>query len=1396
MYVAYYGRPGDSAGIAYWSGELQAAGGDMTAIIDVFGTSQEYVDRYGSLTHTEMVDAIYQQIFSRLPDTAGRDYYVGLLDNGDLTSAQLAYEVLNGATGSDLSAAENKLDVANDFTQYVDLVSVVYDATLINDAVSILSTVDATPATVSTGIDSSHSYLNGLSTVGLPGDLSGVTALSPGDAISSDLSVDGERDIFSITLEQWQSYSIDLSNALFDQATLRVFDPSGDAVAFSIGVNASSVRFNAAVSGTYHIVVSDLDGNSTGTYDLSTAVYAGDDYVANSSTAGSIVIEGGASEGVADGEIERVGDVDWISFTPAQWSTYNVEIYGHDLDDPNLQLVDAAGSVLASGSNGLLTDYTSNTADTLYIQVRDNAGSQPVGDYQVVVTLDQSDDFSADVVTTGSVALGNFANGELESVGDVDWFAVSMTQGQSYDLLVSSLELDGAEIELFDRSGGLINSPGTSGLAYTATSTGTHYVGVNAGSSSVPVGLYTLSFQNATISDDFSDNTGTSGKVVLGNFTNGEIEIAGDIDWFAVSVVQWETYDFQVSSLDLNAPEIRLYDETGALLLDPAASNLTHLATNSGTYYVGVDAGSSTATTGLYTVSFQNSSVADDYDATTATSGTVSLGGSSTGRLEQVSDADWFAVSISTAGSYDFNVSSSDLDAPVIKLYDSTGTILNNNTSASIADYSITQSGTYYLEILDGGGAVPVGDYTVAASLDAIADDYAADTTTTGNVAVGSSITGRLETEGDNDWFQITLAQWDTYDIQATSAALDDLEISLFDASGALLTDFSSSSGSYTAVTPGAHYVQVNGGTGSTSVGDYILSIGLGDTTDDYANDTSTTGSISLGGSMSGRLEVVADVDWYAVTLTQWETYDFAITSSDLDAPVLTLYDAAGTLINSPGAQSLSYTAEATGTFYIGVDAGAGSIPVGDYAISFSAGAADDDFTSDTSTAGMITVGGTAAGRLERVGDADWFAAVLSQWESYDIALSSPTLDAGRINVYDATGTLIHTGVAATETFIANASGTFYFEVVDGGGSTPVGDYDLALGAVDATDDYAGSTATSGVVLVGDTAAGRIETVGDTDWLAVDLDQGTTYYLTVNSSYLDKVGLRLLDGSALELGADLNGDADGNALVGYTPDLTGTYYLEIFDASGDFPVGPYTVAAALSGTTDDAGSAPGTAVNLAIDGSVNGQIEIAGDRDWYGVTLEQWNTYALRVESAELDMLGLRLFDSSGNTVIDSDIQEAGETEALIQISALVTDGFYIEVYDAGGTVVTGEYTLEAVLDMADDYVNSLSTDARIDVGGSITARLNMVGDHDLFAVDFQGGRSYHLEVSSSDLDAPAFRVLNSRGEILVSDELVSGESVAELDFAASRDDTYFVQIYSLNGTIPVGEYTAAVDIL
>lgn len=116
MYVAYYGRPADPAGIEYWSGLLAQAGGDPRSISQAFGDSQEFIDNYGGLSEPDLVAGLYQQLFDREPDSEGLAFYVNELQSGAMSLADIALAIARGAQGADAVAWQAKLAAADAFT--------------------------------------------------------------------------------------------------------------------------------------------------------------------------------------------------------------------------------------------------------------------------------------------------------------------------------------------------------------------------------------------------------------------------------------------------------------------------------------------------------------------------------------------------------------------------------------------------------------------------------------------------------------------------------------------------------------------------------------------------------------------------------------------------------------------------------------------------------------------------------------------------------------------------------------------------------------------------------------------------------------------------------------------------------------------------------------------------------------------------------------------------------------------------------------------------------------------------------------------------------------------------------------------------------------------------------
>ncbi len=120
LYVAYFNRPADPAGLAYWNAVLNNAPDGFQILSQQFSSSAEYLGTYGNLAHRDMVDAVYAHLFGRPAEAAGLDYWTALLDQGQVTIDNVVTEVSAGAQGNDSFVTNARAAVATEFTAHVD----------------------------------------------------------------------------------------------------------------------------------------------------------------------------------------------------------------------------------------------------------------------------------------------------------------------------------------------------------------------------------------------------------------------------------------------------------------------------------------------------------------------------------------------------------------------------------------------------------------------------------------------------------------------------------------------------------------------------------------------------------------------------------------------------------------------------------------------------------------------------------------------------------------------------------------------------------------------------------------------------------------------------------------------------------------------------------------------------------------------------------------------------------------------------------------------------------------------------------------------------------------------------------------------------------------------------
>ena len=657
--------------------------------------------------------------------------------------------------------------------------------------------------------------------------------------------------------------------------------------------------------------------------------------------------------------------------------------------------------------------------------------------------------------------------------------------------------------------------------------------------------------------DDFSpDGVGTNGSVAASGTVNGTIDVAGDEDWFAVTLVEGRQYQFDLAGNTLSDSFLALRDSSGAVVTfnddfgSGLDSQISYTATASGTFYL-VAAAFSTGT-GTYTLTTQDFSLptipgitisegSTDTSGGTSTTDTLVSGDTFNGTLSTSSDQDWVRIDLTAGTEYTFDLQGTGagtgtLADPFLVLRDANGNfVAQDDDSGTGSDarivYTAASSGTYFISARtfgsDGGTYALVtapeerteDDSTPAPSptipgitVSEGTTDAPASTETTIDIISGDTFEGELDVSSDRDWVSIDLTAGTeyTFDLQGTGAGtgtLADPFLVLRDANGNFVAqDDDSGTGSdarivYTAASSGTYFISAR--TFGSDGGTYALVTAPEERTED---DSTPAPSPTIPG----------------ITVSEGTT----------DAP------------------------------------------------------------ASTETTIDIISGDTFEGELDVSSDRDWVRIDLTAGTEYTFDLEGAGSGAGTLAdpflvLRDSAGGFVAqdddsgVGLDSQIVFTPDSSGTYYLSARNFSGQT--GTYALNTAPEERTEDddsdtpsptpgqtvsegdtdAPGDTSTDEQISVGDTFEGELDVAGDRDFIAIDLTAGTQYTFDLqgadsNEGTLSDPFLVLRDANGGFLDQDDDSGTGLESQIIFTPDTSGTYFLSVRNFTGE--TGTYSLA--------------------------------------------------------------------------------------------------------------------------------------------------------------------------------------------------------------------------------------------
>ena len=373
LYVGYFGRAGDPAGVSYWVGQLNS-GMSITAIAASFAVQTEAKSLYGFLASpasgnaaavASFVTQVYQDLFNRAPDSGGLAYWTSQLQtaNGNPHAVgQFILNVITGAQGPDASSIQNKVTVAQDFTDSLTAANLPYNTGADQIAHSAIAATTPFPSTVTTEESAVSNYISGQTSSGTPtppAPIPTVALTVSGDTIH--LSTTTAASTVSLTgadLTAYPSATFGTVAALIAAGTTSVTDSGGNFTLDASGNNhATTFNFGTGVvSGSDPASSAGITYSGVTTYDTS----AHGDTVTLSAAAQNVTGAASGSDTVNLGALTYTG-------TTAFGASGSDVIHATAGGDISGGTISAAGATVALVLSGAGTETISSAEFGLFI---------------------------------------------------------------------------------------------------------------------------------------------------------------------------------------------------------------------------------------------------------------------------------------------------------------------------------------------------------------------------------------------------------------------------------------------------------------------------------------------------------------------------------------------------------------------------------------------------------------------------------------------------------------------------------------------------------------------------------------------------------------------------------------------------------------------------------------------------------------------------------------------------------------------------------------------------------------------------------------------------------------------------------------------------------------------
>ena len=381
--------------------------------------------------------------------------------------------------------------------------------------------------------------------------------------------------------------------------------------------------------------------------------------------------------------------------------------------------------------------------------------------------------------------------------------------------------------------------------------------------------------------------------------------------------------------------------------------------------------------------------------------------------------------------------------------------------------------------------------------------DFADDSSTTGVLAVGTPVSGNIQSESDVDWLRTALQAGTTYIIDLSgdnsgNGTLRDPELLLFDASGSIVA--SNDDGPvgldsrlvFSPETSGDYFVAAQS-LNFDETGTYLAE--LTEIEGDIPGSNTTTAELTLDTPTTSAIDFQNDDDWFQLNVVAGTIYNVEAMGEAVNDFDLTIYDGTGDFIASnfgfDGSVSSSFAAQQSGTYFVSARA---FDTTGQYTLTATE-LGVDDCADDPTTTCELALDTPTNGEIQFDNDQDWLQLSVEAGEVYTIEMDSTQLNDWDLLILDEFESFVTSGFGsefdgpATASFQAEQSGTYF---VSASSFSNQGAYTLTATQLGVIDIPGNNTTTAELTLDTPTTS-AIDFQNDDDWFQLNVVAGTIY---------------------------------------------------------------------------------------------------------------------------------------------------------------------------------------------------------------------------------------------------------------------------------------------------------------